>query len=289
MKKNVFLITVILFCTSSILIGQKNENVDDILGKRIVKNGKDYLIYTDANLEPNFSDYRKLNYRFFFRLVDFPIYHDTVNNRRYQLITIPGKIKEGNQSKNESSMAENYPRAGKSIDKVDYDQNFWIDVDILEDFCEVVHYKYSNDVFSGLLTAPFKYRLKAGSSPESFLDGGFNIAPFFGWKFRMSSSRPFFFSPFIFSGITTLSYSAADNTSINDASVIENGSGIVYGGGITFRFGSISPGLILGYDHGLGNLGKGFKYSDKPWISFSISYDFFEPKQNAVGSKQSLR
>jgi hypothetical protein len=253
------------------------ENVENPLGLRIKKNGIDYLIYSDKNLNPNPDNYRKINYQVYFRKVNYPV--KEINKKKYQLITIPGAGSKKDQNNRVS--AEQDPRNGKSIDKEDYDLNFWIEEDVIKEFADTEYYKYANDVFSGLLTAPFKYRLKTGSAPEAIFDGDFNVAPFLGWKFRVSTSMPYFVAPFVFTGITTLNYNSANNTGITNSDDLENGTGITYGGGISFKFGDISPGFILGYDKGLGNLGDTFLYSNKPWISFSISYDFFKPKQTS--------
>ena len=39
-----------------------------------------------------------------------------------------------------------------------------------------------------------------------------------------------------------------------------------YGGGISFRFDNISPGIVLGYDHALGTTGKGAQR----WLDLGI-------------------
>jgi len=273
---------------------QENKpNVDNPLGLRIKKNGRDYLIYADKDLKPNFKDYRKINYQIFFREIDFKEFIKLDNlekekdGKRYQLITIPGSVKKKYQG-NAEKLAHGtivYPRAGKSVSKEDYDHNFWIEVSIIENQTETEHYKYANDVFTGLLTAPFKYRLKLGTAPESLIDGDFNIAPFFGWKWRVSSSKPFYVSPFGFAGVTSLNFNSANNTKIIESDRLENGAGLTYGLGLSFRFGNVSPGIIIGWDKGFGDLGSGFQYNDKAWISFSVNYDFFKPEKSSEGKQ----
>ncbi len=283
------IITIALLSTLTVLtaFGQEDNSVVDApLGLRIKKNGQDYLIYSDQNLSPNFNDYRKLNYQVYFRKVDYP--EKDVNGKKYQLITIPGSSSK--QDQGELKMLADgtliYPRAGQTVSREDYDKNFWIEVDILEKATETEHYKYANDVFSGLLTAPFKYRLKLGNAPESLIDGDFNIAPFIGWKWRVSSSRPFYVSPFGFAGVTTLNFNSANNSKIIESDRLENGTGLTYGFGVSFRFGNVSPGIVIGWDKGFGNLGNGFMYNDKAWISFSVNYDFFKPAKNSNGNQK---
>ncbi len=168
----------------------------------------------------------------------------------------------------------------KIVSKDDLDNFFWIDADTIEKYARIEYRKYANDFFTGILTCPFKFRLKTGNAPESLIDGDLNISPFFGWKFRISASKAYFIAPFIFTGITSLNYNSANNFKILNPDDLENSMGITYGFGISFRFNNICPGILLGFDHGLGNLGKGFYYSDKPWISFSINYDFIKLKTN---------
>lgn len=285
--KQIFTIAFLSLFTVLTVFGQDDNSVVDApLGLRVKKNGQDYLIYADQNLSPNFNDYRKLNYQVYFRKVDFP--EKDVNGKKYQLITIPGSSHKQDQSEIKT-LADGtvvYPRAGKTVSKEDYDNNFWIETEIIEKYTDTEHYKYANDVFSGLLTAPFKYRLKLGNAPESLMDGDFNIAPFIGWKWRLSSARPFYVAPFGFAGITTLNFNSANNTQIIEADRLENGTGLTYGLGLSFRFGSVSPGFVVGWDKGFGDLGSGFMYNDKAWISFSVNYDFFKPAKNSEGEQK---
>jgi hypothetical protein len=282
------LTVVILSCLTVLSVfGQdENEVIDDPLGLRIERNGQDYLIYADKNLSPNFEDYRKLNYQVYFRKVNYP--EKEVNGKKYQLISIPGSSnkQDQNEQKTLSDVIVIYPRAGKTVNKEDYDNNFWIEVEIIENHTKTEHYKYANDVFSGLLTAPFKYRLKLGNAPESLIDGDFNIAPFIGWKWRVSSARPFYVSPFGFAGVTSLNFNSANNSKIIEADKLENGTGLTYGLGLSFRFGNVSPGIVVGWDKGFGDMGSGFLYNDKAWISFSVNYDFFKPVKTSEGSQK---
>ena len=263
----------------------QNKNLDAPLGLRVERNGNDYLIFADDTLSPNFQDYRKLNYQVYFRKINIP--EKDVNGVKYQLITIPGNNKKEDVDKVQllPDGSKFYPRAGKTVGEPDYDENFWIAVDVIDSETETEYYKYANDVFSGLLTAPFKYRLKAGNAPEAIIDGDFNIAPFIGWKWRVSSIRPFYIAPFGFAGVTSLNYNSANNSNIMDPNKLENGTGLTYGAGLSFKFGDLSPGFIVGWDKGFGDLGSGFKYNDKPWISFSINYDFFSPAKTAEGNQ----
>jgi hypothetical protein len=288
-QTNMRKLTLTLLCVFSAFAfafcQDENSRVDAPLGLRVKRNGQDYLIYADKNFAPNFKDFRKINYQVYFRKVDFPV--KEVNGKKYQLITIPGSSKEQDQNDNLKVVNGEpvYPRAGKTINKEDYDLNFWIELEVLEKNIDTEYYKYANDVFSGLLTAPFKYRLKSGDAPESLIDGDFNVAPFLGWKWRISSVRPFYIAPFIFTGITTLDYNSANNSKISDPEKLENGAGITYGLGLSLRLGTVSPGFIIGKDHALGDLGKGFLYSNKPWVSFSLNFDFFKPQKTAEGQK----
>lgn len=285
MKKLVVL-TIMTLLSSTFIIGQdENTNLDAPLGLRIKKNGNDYLIYADYDLSPNFKDNRKINYQVYFRIVDHPI--KDISGVKYQLVTIPGNSDKQNQDKFQTLANGTivYPRAGKTVNAPDYDQNFWMEVDVIDNETQTEYYKYANDVFSGLLTAPFKYRLKSGDSPESLIDGDFNIAPFLGWKWRVSSTRPFYLAPFGFAGVTSLNYNSANNSNITDSEQLENGTGLTYGLGLSFRFGDVSPGFIIGWDKGFGDLGEAFKYNDTPWISFSVNYDFFKPNKTEEGNK----
>lgn len=285
MKDAITIIITVIIATTSVFGQEKSASLDNPLGLRIKKNGQDYLIYADEKLAPNFDDYRKLNFQVYFRVVDFPT--KDINGKTYQLISIPGSSNKLNQNNNKLvGITPDYPRAGKTVSKEDYDSNFWIEVENIEKNTEVEYYKYANSVFSGFLTAPFKYRLKEGNAPEALIDGDFNVAPFIGWKWRVSSAKPYYVAPFGFAGVTTLNYNSANNTEITEAEKLENGTGLTYGLGLSFRFGDISPGFVIGWDKGFGNIGKGFLYNDKPWISFSVNYDLFKPSKTSTGSQK---
>lgn len=286
MRKFITLTLILIFIGLNSFGQDEDANVDAPRGLRIVKNGHDYLIYADNNLTPNFNDYRKLNSQVYFRKVIFPIKEE--NGKKYQLITIPGPNKNKGQDEMEKRKDGTtiYPRTGKTVDKEDYDKFFWIEEEVIEKYTSIEHYKYANDVFSGLLTAPFKYRFKLGNSPEAIIDGDFNVAPFIGWKWRVSSQRPFYVSPFGFAGITTLNYNSANNKLIIESDRLDNGAGLTYGIGISFKFGKISPGIVIGWDKGFGDVGTGFLYNDKAWISFSVNYDFFKEVLSTKIDKQ---
>lgn len=250
------------------------EKIDEPKGFRIKKTGSDYIIYADNQLNPEVEDYRLINHQVYFRTVNTET--KDINGKVYHLINIPGNIHIIDSDKIDP--AKEFPFSGTLVSQKDYGKNFWIEEEVIETETNTEYFKYANQVFSGLLTAPFKYRLKVGNAPESIIDGDFNIAPFFGWKWRLSTQNPYYIAPFVFTGITTLNYNSANNNAITDESALENGTGITYGAGISIRVGNVSPGFILGFDHSSGNLGNSFIYKDKAWISFSVNYDFFKPK-----------
>ncbi|MAD96833.1 MAG: hypothetical protein CMB99_05835 [Flavobacteriaceae bacterium] len=280
--KSIILCFLIGILSITIATAQETR-VDEPLGLRIKRNGTDYLIYVDKGGKPDFKDSRKLNYQVYFRIVNTTKYKQ--GTVEYTLISIPGSRKIQDQKIDKSGKPIIESRNGRTIGPPDYDQNFWIKSDDLKDNTEVEYFKFANNVFSGLLTAPFKYRLKAGSTSAAMLDGDFNIAPFIGWKWRVSSRNPYYIAPFGFAGITSLSYNSANNSLITDADKQENGTGLTYGLGLSFKFGAVSPGFVLGWDKGFGNLGEAFSYNNRAWISFSVNYDFFKPEQTSEGNQ----
>jgi hypothetical protein len=248
------------------------------VGRRIKLGEKEYIIYKNHDFEIIEKDNRRLNHRVFFRIPEYkPIKFD---GKEYILISIPGDVKLINQNDKEINQTATYPLSGKEVSKYDFDQMFWVEKEVVENKTNKEYLKYSNDFFSGLLTAPFKYRLKLGNAPEGFIGGDFNIAPFLGWKIRTSGRKNYSISPFLFSGVTSLNYNSSNNKNITDSQANETGSGLTYGGGLSITLGDISPGIVAGFDHGLGNLGNGFIYKDKLWLSFSIHYDFIKPNVN---------
>jgi len=232
-------------------------DANDTLGFRIIKNVNSYPIYSDLNQSPDFTNGRLIDYRVYFRKIDFQT--KDIGEIKYQLIIIPSSSKPLDQGKNKGSEEHKSNNSEmKPVSKEDYNKCFWIDTKIIENNTQIEYYKYANDIFTGILTCPFKYRFKTGNAPESLIDGDLNISPFIGWKFRISASKPYFIAPFIFTGVTSLNYNSANNFKIINSDELENGMGITYGFGISFKFNNISPGILLGFDHGICNLGKGF-------------------------------
>jgi len=280
MKYLYFLFTLFFSLTLSInsYCQNRTEHTNDTLGYRIIKTGNDFIIYSNLYGSPDFTNARIINNRVYFRI--FIGETKNVNGTKYQLITIPSSSKPLYQGNKKIDRGKSDSSVIVIVSEADYNQLFWIESNIIEQYTIIEYYKYANDIFSGILTCPFKYRFKTGNAPESLIDGDLNISPFFGWKFRISASKPYFIAPFVFTGITSLNYNSANNFKIINSDELENCMGITYGFGISFKFNNISPGILLGFDHGIGNLGKGFYYSDKPWISFSLNYDFIKLKQS---------
>lgn len=271
----------LLFSTS--LFSEENDNTSKELGLRLKKGVVDRIIYADDNKKPDVNNWRKLNNRVYFKIVDNRVYK--IGDKEYILISIPGEFKNLNQTltleKDGNGVVTNYLKQGTSITYEDYDMNFWMEKSLLENDVIKEYYKYSNSIATGLLTAPFKYRLGLGKTTSSIIDGGINIGPFIGWKFRLSSIEPNYFTTFIFGSLTSISYTSSTNKMIT-GDEIEVGAGISYGGGFTFSIGDVTPGIIFGYDIGLGDLGEHYTYHNKLWISFSVNYDFISPKKNSM-------
>jgi hypothetical protein len=282
MKKMAFLFAFSFF---TMLSYAQDANVDNPVGRRVNQDGFDYPIYLDNKGMPDLSNWRKLDPRVYFRLIKMPVVQSTDGKTHYQFITIPGSSKKVSQDTKNNLKGNTIlpdPRNGLSIGKEDFDQNFWIDTSYLYQKTQLEYYMWENDIYYGALTAPFKYRFKAGSAGESYIDGSFNVGPFLGYKIRVSKTKPYYFSIVAFTEITTLNYTSSDNTGITDPSKKESGSGLVYGGGVFFRFYKVSPGIVIGWDHGFGDLGKTFIYSDRPWISFSLNFEFLAPAQTTA-------
>ena len=283
--KKLLALSFCLALSALVASGQdRHSGIDAQLGLRIIRNGQDYLIYADKNLSPDFDSYRKINYLVYFRKVDVPV--QEIDGKEYQMITIPGSGNQSDHSKDKkrAGRTSDYPVAGRNVIQEDFDRNFWIEVDVIENYTETEYYKYANDVFAGLLTAPFKYRPKLGNAPETILDGGFNFAAFLGWKWNVSSFRPFYLAPFGFLGFTTLNFNSANNLRITDPGILETGVGYTYGAGVSLKFGNVSPGFVVGWDRGIGYLGQSYLYNDKAWISVTVNYDLFKPMRNSTGS-----
>lgn len=259
-----------------------------LIGLRINPSETYDIIYADKNGTPDLNDSRRINSEVYYRIINVP-QKTMPDGVTYQMITIPSG-KKTNLSQDSANLRKTeVSRDKESVNSSDFDKDFWIDKAVLDKSSPEYRNDKTKELFTGVLTAPFKYRPKLGSAPESILEGEFNIATFIGYRIPIRKMSDYYFVPFGFAGITTLNYNSANNSRIT-TNTQETGAGISYGLGFSLRMGNISPGVVFGWDKGTGNLGGGFLYSDKMWISFSLNYDFFkvDPNPSKLGQKKKV-
>jgi len=252
---------------------QPGERLNDIKGYRL-KPAKAVLIYYQtAAGGVDLANTRTLNNSVFFVPMN-PAVEINDNGTNYSLIIIPGK----------QSPAIAPVQNRQRVSPIDFDQLLWIAKTNLVDLVPE-YYKYRNDIVLGALTLPFKYRPALGDNASSLIDGSFNLGPYIGYKIRLSGNRPFFVSGIFSGGVTSLTYNSSNNTGITDKDKSESGFGVQYGGGVVFDLYKIQLGVILGGDHGIGDLSRTFKYQNNLWLAFSLSFSFLDNKANEDENK----
>lgn len=274
-------ILLILFACSAVVLSssaQDFDNYNDTIGYRL-KNRQDVVtVFLDTCHCSNVSDKykRKLKSSVFFQtLSDIAIF----SNKKYIKITVPGRYLEPDSITRKNSMTRYKEEYNSStISRKDYDRDFWMNIEDMKKV-RIEYGKFKNDVIFGMLTAPFKWRLSSTSGHSDLIDGSLNVNSFIGYKLSFGTQTPSYLGIFIFGGTTTIAYNSSNTTSITDPSKSENGVGLNYGVGIVFRIKGVSPGILLGFDRGFGEFSRTYIYQGKPWLSFSLNYDFIKPKK----------
>jgi len=272
---------LILFACCAIVLNSYSQDFDtynDTIGYRL-KNRRDVVtIFLDSCHCSIISNTykRKLKSSVFFQTMDDTAFF---SGKKYVKITVPGRYLEPDSfTRNNSSVRYKEEYNSSTISRKDYDRDFWLSIEDMKKM-RIEYGKFKNDFIFGLLTAPFKWRLSSSNGQPDLIDGSFNVNSFAGYKLSFGSQTPSYLGAFIFGGPTTIAYNSSNTTSITDSSKPENGAGLNYGVGIVFRINGVSPGVLLGFDRGFGELSKTYIYQGRPWLSFSLNYDFIKPKK----------
>ncbi len=130
---------------------------------------------------------------------------------------------------------------------------------------------FAEGVAGGVLALPLKLRFKTDDAPYSFNTSA-SIGPYVGYQ--LSSGTHFTHTVFVFGGLTIIPIS-----DIN-AKEVENASGGSIGGGIVTNIAglldNLQIGAVVGADFLGGNRGRAWVYEGKPWLSFSIGFQFLK-------------
>jgi len=115
----------------------------------------------------------------------------------------------------------------------------------------------------GTLVVPYKYQVKGDRS----LSGGATLGGYVGYR---NTIRGISTQLIVFGGATKVDVPRT----VDGKSVVESMAGLSYGVGL---LGSIKNSFKLGFVIGADHVGKSVDYVNdgKPWISFSLGYDFF--------------
>lgn len=272
-------------------IGQVNDKV----GYRLPVGQNDVLLYLDNAGQPDMSKYLQVDHSVYIRRVGSTT--TTVGGTKYVKVRVPGPLciepardadakVLSDQGGKHAHLCEECKdvraRWARPVDRCDYNyREYWIaetDFDTMTD--EYVRYK-QEPVF-GIITLPWIYRFERGDLAP-IMDGGFSLAASFGWRVRLSNSKPVFFQPAISAGVRTFEYTAANNTAL-EADNSESATALSFTGGILFEFAQKQVGLMLGTDSGLGKLSKSYVYDGAPWICFTLGIALFEAEQGDAGN-----
>ena len=76
-------------------------------------------------------------------------------------------------------------------------------------------------------------------------------------------------------GVSSTTMNSANNSGITDKSTSQSNTGLNYGVTLVVDVEKkFQVGIVGGWDHALGDLGKGYIYQDRMWIGFSLNYKF---------------
>ncbi|MBW4888757.1 hypothetical protein KXQ82_03490 [Mucilaginibacter sp. HMF5004] len=249
-------------------------------------------VYQDRNNKPDLADFNFWINDYWFKIDKTEV----VDRVEYIRITIPTTISFNNTTKkfepephyeNPLRWREHGWPDGVPIDSDDFNSWLWIakaDFDeFKEDYFGKVPFQF---VFSGM-AIPFKYRPAEGTHASSILNGDINIGTFLGIRLPIfNNTGGINFGGSL--GVSSLPMNASNNHGILDNSS-ESISGFNYGAAVIFDWQKkFQIGLVMGYDHGVGDLSRSYIYQDKSWFAISFNYKFLDfdsapskPKQHS--------
>ncbi|HJP64331.1 MAG TPA: hypothetical protein VJ844_12880 [Mucilaginibacter sp.] len=277
--KKIFLIA---FCTIAFLncYGQDDPN---IVGYYLKKKGNVIKVYQSKmdqgkiKDEPDISKFNLWDNESYWFQTDITV---KVNNISYLRITIPNgqrwdpKLKSfvtSNSFTNVNAWTDN----GLAIDAEDFNTWLWISQSDFDTYKENYYGRPKAQlVFSGI-TTPFKYRFKTGDHATSILNGDVNLGAYLGIrKIYLNNTLGINIGGIL--GVSSLPMNSSNNNSITDKSS-QSVTGVNYGGAFVFDWQKkFQVGAVLGWDHAVGDLSKGYIYQDRMWIGVSLNFKFLD-------------
>tara|TARA_R110002050_G_scaffold188455_8_gene322900 strand:+ start:1819 stop:2718 length:900 start_codon:yes stop_codon:yes gene_type:complete len=121
-------------------------------------------------------------------------------------------------------------------------------------------------------SVPFKFRSEVNDEPLR-IDPSFQLGGFIGVKWRIHKYSPVYILPLATLGVTNISINEStvkSDVDIPDGQILARTLSL----GIVTQIDNFQIGVVLGWDKPGGDIGNDWVYSDRPWYSFQIGFDF---------------
>jgi len=263
-----------------------SQNDPDIVGYRLRTKGTIVKVYqskmeggTMLN-EPDLSVWNKWENETYWFKTD--ITFKDPHGSEYIRITIPNSVRY-DEATDSFVTTLNYnninpwglPKLGMSIDPEDYNSWLWILKSDFEAFKSNYYGRPKAQFLISAITIPFKYRFKAEGHSSSIFNGDVNIGTYIGLrKVYINNTLGINIGGVL--GVSSLPMNASNNDSITDKST-QSVTGLNYGGALVLDWQKkFQIGVVLGWDHAVGDLSKTYIYQDRMWVGFSLNFKFLD-------------
>ncbi len=279
--KNIVLFFLVIVISTFTIKSQERDYLNDTLGFVIEKGGTNLIIYFhDATKDiPDTIRYKSFDSKYYFQKTGKTL---IINETKFIQIIIPGEpnLNNLNEQIKKDSLRGSNDGSALIVSIRDWGKLYWIKESDFKDKTKPRYYSFKNDYTSGLLTAPFKFRPNTKNTDGTIVEGDLNLGAFVGWKMRLSKVQPYFISLNGFLSFGSVELNSTNDKSITDPKESNNAFAFNYGSGLVFEFHNFQSGVIVGFDGATGNNAKNYLFQNKPWLSFSLNYNFVKPKQS---------
>lgn len=265
-----------------------SQNDPKVVGYYLQSQGNSIKVYQSKPKDANSPDLTNFNfwdlnhhYNYWFK-TDITI---TVDGQKYVRFTIPNPTRflpsKDDPNKGTPVTTPNYDsplpwsidQKGLDVDSQDFNSWLWISE---EDFnkCKVPYYGHNFTYQISAITTPLKYRFPTGTHGSSIQNGDFNLGTFAGFRLGNKTNTAGINLGIVL-GLNSTTMTSANNTTITDKTTSQANVGLDYGGAAVIDIEKkFQIGFIAGWDHAVGDAGKGYIYQDRMWIGFSLNYKF---------------
>lgn len=179
--------------------------------------------------------------------------------------------------------SDNWERLVKIIGKKEYinsgdiGKRFFIKTSDLSLYLEDGNIEQQFKIWKGkiitgaTLSTPFKFRPKIDGKNYIFTPE-LSLGPFVGCNFRIDKNQSIFLNGVLSAGINSININ--DDVQVDEQSKDGLALGFYGSVGVVVQIDDFQVGVLYGHDLVSGEMGDNWIYNEKPWLSFSIGFNF---------------